>query len=370
MRKIFALLPLVFIFVLSACGTQGAQPQEGQVEQQVSEDEGGGINIGLIPSLGGINDGSFNQGAFEGMQRFANDHNLSYNYFMPAEFTDAGYLSAIELAILAGSEIVITPGFTFSSAIYTAQSLFPNVYFAILDTSPTNPNTGEEYVANNTVTVMYAEEEAGFLAGYAAVMEGHRSLGFIGGISMPPVSRFGHGFALGADYAAQSLGLAAGDVTVMYHYAMTFSPTPEVQTTAAAWFNGGVEVIFAAAGGAGASVMAAAEAQNGFVIGVDSDQSGDSHTVITSATKGIDASVYTILTYFVANDFPGGQILTLGAYENAVGLPLETSRFQNFTSQQYTEIFGRISSGDIIMDLHLQDGPSGINVQVIDIIVI
>ncbi|MCL1994871.1 MAG: BMP family ABC transporter substrate-binding protein [Defluviitaleaceae bacterium] len=356
--KIKKLFFVCWLLVMVACSPapQEPLPQQGQDEQvsqngEVQQDEqdqqveetGNGIEIALVVSHGGINDGSFNQGSWEGMVAFANSHNVSAAHFTPAEFTDAGYIAAIELAVQAGANIVLTPGFTFAHAIYSAQDIFPGVYFAIFDELPSNPQTWEPRIEQNTVAVTYAEEQAGFLAGFAVVMEGHRQLGFIGGMPMPPVVRFGHGFVLGAEYAATTLGLDPGAVTIMYHYAMTFEPAPEVQTLAAAWFNAGTEVIFAAAGGAGAAVMAAAEAQDGLVVGVDSDQANDSPTVITSALKGVAVSVYNILVDYFEGQFPGGTVLTFGADTYGVGLSMETSRFENFTNEQYLEIFDRIT---------------------------
>lgn len=369
MKKISITLTLAFAMILSACATPAQQSDQHGDNNQTLNEAGApeDITIGLIVSHGGINDRSFNQASWEGMSAFANSNNLGYAYFTPAEFTDAGYLNAIELAINAGAQIVITPGFSFAHAVYQAQDIFPDTMFALFDELPSNPQTWEPRIENNTVAVTYAEEQAGFLAGYAVVMEGHRNLGFIGGMSMPPVVRFGHGFILGAEYAAQSLGLDPGEVNILYHYAMTFDPTPEVQTTAAAWFNSGIEVIFTAAGGAGSAVMAAAEAQGGFVVGVDSDQSEDSETVITSALKGVSYSVYAVLEGFVQGNFPGGQNITFGAETGGVSLPMETSRFQNFTNDQYLAIFNRIANGELDININIDQGVNGLDLYYVTI---
>ena len=361
MKKLLSILSLSFLaLTVTACGETGGPAASAA---------GDGIQIGMIPSFGGVDDGSFSQGAWEAITAFGAANNMAGNYFIPAEFTDAGQMSAIELARAAGSEIIFAPGFTFEAAVYQAQALFPELSFVLIDAVPSPPG-GDSYIASNTVAITYAEEEAGFLAGYAIVMEGHRSLGFIGGMPIPPVSRFGHGFVTGAEYAARSLGLAPGEVTVMYNYVMTFGPDPHVQTTAAAWFNSGVEVIFSAAGGAGGAVMAAAEAQGGLVIGVDIDQSDDSDTVIVSAIKGVNTSVYAMLEDFVAGQFPGGQHLVFGAANHGIGLTMETARFQNFTQAQYEAIFERLANGEIVVIVDLAAGIDAIDLQIVDITII
>jgi len=312
------------------------------------------VRIALVTDYGTIDDGSFNQGSWEGVLMFAQANNLpsdAYWFHQPVEISDAAYLDSIEQVIVMGrADIVVTPGFLFSAAIYQAQDLFPDTKFVLLDAAPNPGGGGAVRIENNVVSVMYAEEQSGFLAGYAAVMDGYRSLGFVGGIPVPAVVRFGHGFVQGAEHAAQSLGLAPGAVTINYHYAGTFSPQPEIQTLAASWYAGGVELIFAAAGGAGFSVIAAAEANDGFVIGVDRDQAGDSDRVITSALKSLQGSVNSVIADFVNDSFPGGQQVIFDASGDGVGLPMATSRFNQFTQAQYNAVFAQLVSGAVRVD--------------------
>ncbi len=137
------------------------------------------------------------------------------------------------------------------------------------------------------------------------------------------------------------------DVTMNYHYVGGFAPTPEAQALAASWYNDGIEVIFAAAGGAGNSVMAAAEAADGkYVIGVDVDQSGESDTIITSAMKGLGDSVYQTIAAYYANEFPGGVTTVKEASNNGVALPMETSQFNVFTQADYDAVFAKIASDE------------------------
>ena len=196
--------------------------------------------------------------------------------------------------------------------------------------------------------IVYAEEQSGYLAGYAAVKDGYKKLGFMGGIAVPAVIRFGHGFIQGADAAAKELGLT--DVEMKYYYTGVFWETPEVQNRAASWFESGTEVIFSCAGGAGSSVMAAAVVNNGKVIGVDTDQSGESETVITSAVKGLAESVYQTLELYYANEFPGGTTKVFDASVKGVGLPMETSQFKTFSQEDYDAVYEKLVNGEIVVD--------------------
>ncbi len=203
----------------------------------------------------------------------------------------------------------------------------------------------------NAVGIVYAEEQAGFLAGYAAVMDGSTKLGFMGGMAVPAVVRFGYGFVQGAEYAAKEMGLK--DLVMNYHYTGGFDATPEAQALAASWYNSGIEVIFACGGAVGNSVMAAAEAVNGKVIGVDVDQSGESETVITSSMKGLASSVEQTLADFYAGNFPGGQAVVKDAAVDGVSLPMETSKFETFSQADYDAIYAKLVAGEITL---LKDG--------------
>ena len=352
MKKILAIaVALVMIFALAACAGGAG---------------GDKFRLALITDYGTIDDGSFNQGSWEGLVAYAEEHNVTHQYIQPPEVSDAAYIDAIDLAIKGGAELIVTPGFLFSAAIYEAQSTFPNTKFVLIDSLP-DGGSGS-HVADNTVSVLYAEQQSGFLAGYAAVIDGYRSLGFIGGVAVPPVVLFGTGFVEGAEFAAKELGLGAGDITVNYHYAGTFGLSPEAQTLAAAWYNDGVEVIFTAAGGVNFSVFAAAESEGGKTIGVDSDQGHLSPTVITSALKGLQASVYSVIEDFMAGKFPGGQVKVFDASVNGVGLPMGSSRFNSFSQADYDAIFARLAANQIPLSTAIgADAHEGLNLSIVQV---
>jgi basic membrane protein A len=305
--------------------------------------------IAMITDVGDIDDESFNQGTWEGVKAYAQENDISYDYYKPSEKSDSAYISAIELAIDNGAEVVVTPGYLFEVAIYEMQSDYPEVTFILLDAEPKSAD-GDIEVADNTVAVYYAEHESGFLAGYSAVHDGNTNLGFMGGIAVPAVVRFGIGYLAGIYYAADELDDV--DVTFpddRYTYLGTFNPSDTVKNEAAAWFNDGTEVIFASAGGAGSSVMSAAEDEEAMVIGVDVDQSSNSDTVLTSATKALAISVQDMLDRYYNDDFPGGETLTLDAGQDGVSLPMETSRFDTFTQNDYDAIYDMIADGTVLV---------------------
>ena len=338
---------LGLVLTLTACGTkEGSKTPATDGNNTVSESSDNTYELALITDVGTIDDKSFNQGSWEGLEQYGKEFGLTYKYYQPAEKSDTAYLTQIDLAVKAGAKIIVCPGFLFEVPIFTAQTKYPDVKFIILDGAPHNGDYNN-VVADNTHAIFYAEQEAGFLAGYGIVKEGYTKLGFMGGIAVPAVINFGYGFVQGAEYAAEELGLADGSLEVKYTYVGNFDATPENLAIAASWYNDGTEVIFACGGAVGNSVMKAAETANKFVVGVDVDQSSESATVVTSSMKNLSKSVYDAITEFYAGTFPGGVISTLDAKVEGVQLPMETSKFTKFTQEEYNAIYKQIVDGTI-----------------------
>jgi len=347
MKKIYTIL-FALIVLFSSCGKKES------------------FELALITDFGNIDDKSFNQGAWEGLYQYASEKNVTYKYYKPSEQGYDAYMSIIDLAIKGGAKIVVTPGVPFAAPVYASQDLYPDVNFILLDCEANDGKRPPVFKTNsNTVNVLYAEEQAGFLAGYAAVKDGYRDLGFIGGMAFAAVVRFGYGFIQGAEYAAQELGLAPNDVSVHYTYAGNFQPSPETQTLAASWYNSGVEVIFACGGKMGSSVMAAAEQTGKKVIGVDKDQSGESDTVITSAMKVLQYSVYSCIADYYAGRWSGGKSILFSAENDGVGLPMDTSKFRLFTKAEYDAVYKKLVSGEISVMRNIKDVISPSHVPVI-----
>ncbi|WP_346678245.1 BMP family ABC transporter substrate-binding protein [uncultured Brachyspira sp.] len=314
-----------------------------------------GYELALITDIGTIDDKSFTQGSWEGLKKYAEEKGITYKYYKPAGKDTDSKIDSIYLAISSGAKLIVTPGYLFEPAIYKVQDTHPEINFVLLDGTPQDGTYTDFRIEKNVYAVLYAEEEAGFLAGYGVVKEGYTNLGVMGGMAEPSVIRFGYGFVQGADYAAKELGVK--NIKIDYTYIGGYEPTPEVQTKASSWFIKGVQVIFAPAGGAGNSVMSAAEQNKGYVVGVDVDQSVESPTVITSAMKMIGESVYNAIDEFYKDNFPGGKISVLDAKVHGIGLPMETSKFKNFTKEDYDNIYKKLVDGsvEILKDTDAKD---------------
>ena len=320
--------------------------------------------IALITDVGTVTDKSFNQGAWEGVEKYAKEFDKTYKYYQPSDQNTDEYMKMIKQAVDNGAKIIVTPGFFFSNTIWLAQDKYPDVKFILLDAEPNNvtnwdtdpwetmEDAAPSFTQNdNVLSIYYTEHESGFLAGYAAVKDGYTHLGFTGGMAVPAVVKFGVGYIAGAYYAAEEMNVTITFADDDYHYFGDFGPSDTFKAYAAARYSAGVEVIFSAAGGAGGSVMAAAEeAGNGAaVIGVDVDQYYLSDTVITSALKGLGTAVMTALADIEAGTFVGGQSLMLGAAEGGVGLPMGNSVFATFTNADYLAILEDIADGTVVV---------------------
>lgn len=334
-----ALLAALMVVTAAGCSSGGNTAESTQAEG--SKDSSAGAEIAMIADGGTIDDKGFNQGTYEGVKQYGEEKGISYKYYKPVEKTTDAYLSAMELAIEGGAKIIVAPGFRFTEAMYIAQDTWPDTKFVLLDGIPTQ--NGESKTNANTVGIQYAEEQAGFLAGYAAVVEGYKKLGFMGGVATPAVVRYGYGYIQGAEAAAKELGVT--DVEINYYYTGTFDATPETQTLAATWYQNGTEIIFACGSGVGQSVMAAADASSGKSIGVDIDWAEESETVVTSAMKSLSGTVYQMLDKFYTDSFPGGENIVMDASNEGIELPMETSRFEKFDQAQYDELYKKLADG-------------------------
>ena len=337
MKKIFAVLLVALLCtLLFAC-----QPAGGG-------DTGGGskdtYDVVMVTDLGGVDDGSFNQGTWEGIVRYCTENNVSHTYLRPIEQTTDGYLTSIEQAVNMGAKIILCPGFLFETAIYQAQDMYPETMFVLIDGNPQAGDYATYRTNDNVYAMCFSEQETGFLAGYACVMDGYRQLAFFGGMAVPAVVRFGYGWVEGAEYAAKELGLSAGEVEMIYWYSGDFDPSPSKLTTVTGWYETGTEVIFSCGGTILENVITAAEGMEGkYIVGVDVDQGHMSNLIITSAMKNLGNVCYQELTNFFNGDFKGGDYI-LGTSVGMVGLPDDFSRFNNFTKADYDAIYALLAN--------------------------
>ena len=354
MKKIIALLMvLAMVFALVACSGKSKNDADAIPDTMTSSD--GKYEIAFVTDVGQLKDKSFNQGTWEGCKLYASANNKSYKYYQPAnadKATDDDRYDAMKAAVDGGAKVVVCAGFMQEGALTKAAKEFKDVNFIFIDGYPLS-----EYkdgpVLTNVAGIAYQEEQAGYLAGYAVVMEGYTKLGFCGGGggTNPACCRYGYGFVQGANAAAAEKGINI-EIKYSWQYGATFSASPELQTMAAGWYESGTEIIFACGGSMFASIVAAAGENDAKVIGVDVDQSPESTTVVTSAMKGLSASVQWAITKQYEGKWEeiGGKATSLGAANDAVGLPTETWSLQNWTVEQYEALFAAMKNGTLVVD--------------------
>lgn len=348
MKKLLSLvLAGVMLFSVAACSSS-TDNTNTDADANTATD---GYEIALVTDVGNIDDKSFNQGTWEGVVEFAEANDKTYAYYRPSEDSTEARLESMAAAIDKGAKVVVCPGYLFEDAIYEAQTLYPDVMFLLLDGEPHTADYSVYETTENTHCILYKEEQAGYLAGYAAVKDGYTKLGFCGGMAVPAVMRYGYGFVQGVDAAAAELGIQA---EVKYWYSGAFSPSDDTLNKMSSWYTEGTEVVFACGGGLYLSVVAAAEAAGAKVIGVDVDQAAESDLIITSAMKELSNSTVLSLEALYANELTwpedyAGKTSTLGAADGCVGLPTaETSwRLANYTVEEYETLFAEMLAGNI-----------------------
>lgn len=352
MRKIWALVLIVVLLmslttVLTACQAKDT------------------YELALVTDVGNIDDKSFNEGAWNGVKNYAEANKVTYAYYRPSEDSTAARVETIKTAIDKGAKTVVCPGYLFEEAIYEVQDQFPKVNFILLDGVPHTADYSTFKTSPNVHCILYQEEQAGYLAGYAAVMDGYTKLGFLGGMAVPAVVRYGYGYVQGADAAAAELGLAAGSVEIKYWYSGVFAPSDDIKTKMSGWYTEGTQVVFSCGGGIYLSATAAADAAGAKVIGVDVDQAAQSPTIVTSAMKKLTESVELALTSLYANKGTwdaahAGQTAVLGAKDNCVGLPTATDswRLSKFSVDQYNTLFAKLADGSITVSNDIENAPA------------
>ena len=407
MKKYLALLlVLVMVLSLAACASKPAEttdepeqtttepaeetktedpaPAEETEEEEPTEEPTDDTEyaVAMITDYGDITDQSFNQTTYEACKAFCEDNGVQFSYFKPAGDNTADRVAMIEKAVDEGYNVIVMPGYAFGGAIVEAAPEFPDVKFIAIDVAKGDlleagvAKAGESYDYNpdnwdlekyvdmsNVYCAIYQEELCGYMAGYAAVKLGYKSLGFLGGMAVPAVIRYGYGFVQGVDAAAADMGLS--DVTVKYVYGGQFNGDADITAVMDTWYANGTEVVFACGGGIYTSAVDAAKKANGKVIGVDVDQAGviadyagvDGLTV-TSAMKGLYPTTYDTLNDVINNGNWAhyvGKIATLGLVSaddpeaNYVQIPMGegTQWSDSFTQDDYKAMVADMYNGVI-----------------------
>ena len=355
MKKKFSMLTIALAASLGlvACGT-------GEGDKGTTTNGEAKIKVGMMTDSGTIDDKSFNQGTWEGIERYKEENGtIETQYIKPGGEATQDYLEAADNLLAKGNELIIAPGFKFEEAIGKLQAENPETKFVILDGEPKGG------VAENSVGICFAEQEAGFLAGIAAALETKTGkVGFIGGMVIPAVQKFGYGFVTGVAYANANLGT---NVEVAdYLYNGTFYDVSGGQAQAGGMYDKGIDIIFVAAGGVGNGVIAegkvrAEAGDDVYVIGVDVDQYEDgiisdgSSVILTSAIKRIDNAAYDKIDELVNGTFTGGQVITMDAKNDGVGLPAENPNLSEATQQAADEAFELIKNGTIVVPTELDE---------------
>ena len=351
---------------LAACvGSTPASSTASTTTEATSEaaasTSGSKTDVAFVTDVGNIDDQSFNQYTWQGVQDFCSANSLNANYYRPTEDSDAARLEQMDNAVNDGAKSIVVAGYLFGSAIAEAQAKYPDVQFLALDVS--TADLGDKAPTSNTALITYKEEQAGYLAGYAAVTDGYKELGFLGGMAVPAVIRYGYGFVQGADAAAAELGQ---NIEINYFYGGQFYGDANITSRMEGWYSNGTQVVFACGGGIYTSAVEAALKNNGYVIGVDVDQNyigangvADGtyayNPFITSAMKGLSEAVNTALADIDAGSWGdiagsnGNFGLEDGDY---IGLPTDADswNFESFTTDEYEEVKGKIKSGEITVD--------------------
>ena len=322
-----------------------------------------GDKIALVTDVGTIDDESFNQACWQAVKAYAEANNVPYTYYQPtADSTDAR-LQSIDQAVSEGATVIVMPGYLFGATLVTAQDDYPNVTFIAVDVSAGDLTLDyATYVdpAKNVVCVTFSEEQAGFLAGYAAVKDGYTKLGYLGGMAVPAVIRYGYGFVQGADKAAAELGK---QVEINYTYGGQFFGDAAITAKMEGWYSTGTEIVFACGGGIYTSAVEAANKYNGKVIGVDVDQAYIDPCIVTSAMKGLQNVTESLLAEYFAGNWAnvGGQVKNYSLKEGEyVGIPtVETSwRFNSFTAEDYAKIHDAVQSGEVVVSNDTENQPA------------
>ena len=393
MKKILSiLLVLVMVLSLAACGGNGDAPAADAAEYKVA----------MITDYGDITDQSFNQTTYEACKAFADANGIGFTYFKPAGDSDAERVAMIEKAIDEGYNVIVMPGFAFAGSIYAVQDVYPDVKFIALDVSEYDihgcfynkdelgnwttliDEKNPAHVSENVYSAVYQEELSGYMAGYAAVKLGYTKLGFLGGMAVPAVQRFGYGFVQGADAAAKELNIT---VDMNYIYGGLFYGTADITAVMDTWYQGGTEVVFACGGGIFTSAVDAAKKVEGAkVIGVDVDQAGvianyagmeDTSLTITSAMKGLYPTTVDTLTDVLINGNwanYSGKVATLGLVSgddptlNYVQIPMESTQWSDtFTQDDYKALVKGMFDGTIVVSADISAMPATTNVNVTEL---
>ncbi len=294
------LVVVAVIIIIVAVGGGG-----GAAGAAATEDET--IDIAMVTDVGGVNDQSFNQSAWEGLQQAAEDYGqVEVSYLESTQESD--YEPNLQSLYDAGNDLIWAIGFLMADAVRTQAELHPDQRYAIIDYA------WDEY-PDNLIGVVFKAEQASFLVGYiAGKMTETGTVGFVGGIAGAVIDAFDYGYHAGVMYANQ-------DVEVLRQYAESFTDAAKGKSIAANMYRQGADIVFHAAGSVGDGVIEAAKEQDAWAIGVDRDQNylAPDH-VLTSAMKRVGQAIYNVAEQLVNDQWEGGRTVVYGLADDGVGI--------------------------------------------------
>ena len=378
MKKLLALLLAVAMMSALLVGCNNTE----------EEGEGSGYKVAMVTDYGDITDQSFNQTTWEAVVAFGQTNNIPTKYYKPTSDSTADRVASVEQAIADGYNVIVMPGYAFGGTIAEVSAEYPDIKFVALDVAkgdlleggvalkggsydynPDNWNLTDYVYMDNVYCAIYQEELSGYMAGYAAVKLGYRDLGFLGGMAVPAVIRFGYGFVQGAAAAADELSV---EIDIKYAYGNQFYGDPDITAAMDTWYNAGTEVVFACGGGIYNSAAEAAKKVGGKVIGVDVDQKAiidgtyGAGMTVTSAMKGLYPTTIDTLTDIIINgkwDSYKGKIDTLGLVSgtdvslNYVQLGATQFAEGKFTEADYAALVKAMFDGTITVSNDIVNAP-------------
>lgn len=380
MKRVFAILASLTLLCCCAwaCSTApaggtdaAAQSAAGDSTPQSENALAGAVQkIAFCSDVGSIDDESFNQYCYAGVENIAKQYNIDYTYYIPAENTTEDRVTNIRQAVSYGATTIVCAGYMYAEALAWAANEYPDINFIGVDLAEADYLMVSDVIQPNVLCIVYQEDQAGFLAGYATVQDGYRNLGFIGGMAVPSVVRFGYGFVQGCAEAAKKLNT---EVSIQYYYCGQFFGDESITARMEGWYQSGVEAVFACGGGIYTSVVEAAENNGGKVIGVDVDQYYISESIITSALKGHQVSIENALSAALEGSFRGGTCETLGLAAGAyVGIPTaeHSWRFESFTVSEYEEAVDALRTGAMHVSDDITVEPEAFNSEYVTVTVV
>lgn len=324
-KKILScILVLTFVFSISACSA-GVNKNDG-------------FKVGMVTDVGGINDQSFNQSAWKGMQRLRDDHGAKVSYLESKQ--EADYSTNLDIMSDQNNDIVWGIGFAMADAILTAADANEDIHYALID------NAFENTPANVT-GVVFKSQESAFLVGYiAALTTKTDKVGFVGGQTSLIIDQFEYGYKAGVNYGAKEKNK---NISISVQYADSFTDAAKGKAIANKMYSDGCDIVFHAAGGVGNGVIEAAKDNNKFAIGVDNDQAYLApDNVLTSAMKNVDIAVEDVSLKYKNGEEIGGKTFTYGITESGVGIPQEHKLMGDETYNKALQLEEKIKSGEIV----------------------